>query len=105
MIKFSVLYPFGKSSRFDWDYFCNHHAPLVKSTLGKSLKGFAIDRGISSAAPNSSPKFVAALHLYFEDFDSLRASLMPNKTISDDIRNYTYVKPLIQISEVVMSEL
>ena len=41
MIKLSVFYPAQAGSRFDVDYYCNHHMPLVQKTFGAICKGVA----------------------------------------------------------------
>ena len=43
MIKVTVLYPNTPESRFDLDYYCNTHMPLVRDKLGLACKGIAVD--------------------------------------------------------------
>ena len=38
MTKVSVLYPNGANKKFDMDYYCNTHLPLVSRLLGDALK-------------------------------------------------------------------
>ena len=43
MIKLSVLYPNQEGKKFDMDYYCATHLPLVKKLLGDSLKSSAAE--------------------------------------------------------------
>ena len=47
MIKVSVMYLYTAGARFDFDYFCNKHMPLVKALLGTACKGIAVDKGLA----------------------------------------------------------
>jgi len=101
MIKVSVFYPYEEGKRFDMDYYCNKHIPMVQQKLGASCKGVAVEQGISGASPGSTPTFVAMGHLYFDSVEEFQASFGPHApTIMADIPNYTDVQPVIQISEV-----
>ena len=51
MIKVSVLYPKTADSKFDIDYYCKQHMPMVKQKLGAALKGMAVDYGVAGGAP------------------------------------------------------
>ena len=65
MIKVSVLYPNNEGSKFDMNYYCNTHIPMVREKLGKVCKGVAVEQGVSGATPGSRPAFIAMGHLYF----------------------------------------
>jgi uncharacterized protein (TIGR02118 family) len=47
MVKISVLYPNGKGTKFDMEYYCNRHIPMVRQLLGSALKGASVDQGLS----------------------------------------------------------
>ena len=47
MIKVSVLYPNNEGSKFDMNYYCNSHIPMVQEKLGKACKGVAVEQGVS----------------------------------------------------------
>jgi uncharacterized protein (TIGR02118 family) len=53
MIKVTVLYPNTPESRFDLDYYCNTHMPLVRDKLGLACKGIAVDAGIAGEGGNA----------------------------------------------------
>lgn len=52
MIKVSVMYANEPGVRFDHDYYCNVHMPLVKARLGFA---YTIDRGLSGGVAGSAP--------------------------------------------------
>lgn len=104
MIKVSVLYPFSADCRFDLDYYCNRHMPLVKERLGASCQGIAVDHGLSAGAPGSAPLYVAMAHLFFDSVDAFGAAFGPHEAeIMGDIPNYTDIAPVVQISEVLIN--
>ncbi len=38
MIKVTVFYPYDEGKKFDMDYYCSKHIPLVQQKLGDALK-------------------------------------------------------------------
>jgi len=103
MIKVSVFYPNNEGSKFDMDYYCSSHIPMVQKKLGAALKGVAVEQGIGGAAPGSRATYVAMGHLFFDSVDAFQSAFGPNtKEIMADIPNYTDIQPTIQISEVKM---
>ena len=104
MIKVSVLYPNAEGCRFDMDYYCNSHMPMVKEKLGAACKGLAVDQGLAGATPGSSPTYVAAAHLFFDSVEDFQGAFGPHaNAILADIPNYTDAQPTIQISNVLIN--
>jgi uncharacterized protein (TIGR02118 family) len=103
MIKVSVMYPNTPGARFDHIYYRDRHMPLIKSRMGAALKYYAVDKGLTSKAPDTPAAFVAMCHLLCDSVEAYRSSFGPHgEEISGDIRNFTDVTPVIQISEVVV---
>ena len=101
MIKVSVFYPERARSKFDMDYYCNTHIPMVREKLGAACKGAAVEQGMSGATPGSRPGFIAMCQLYFKSVEEFQTALGPHaEAIMADIPNYTDIQPTIQISEV-----
>lgn len=101
MIKVSVMYPGGKGSNFNIDYYCKSHMPMVKQKLGAALKSMAVEQGLAGGEPGAPPTYLALGHLYFDSVDAFQAAFGPHaQSIMADIPNYTNTKPVIQISEV-----
>jgi uncharacterized protein (TIGR02118 family) len=103
MIKVSVLYPNGPGKRFDIDYYCNKHMPMVREKLGAACKGMAVERGVGGGAPGSPAPYLAMGHLLFDSLEAFRSAFGPHAAaIMGDIPNYTDVEPIVQIGEVRM---
>lgn len=103
MIKVSVLYANSQDGRFDMDYYCNRHIPMVEQKLGDACKWISVEQGLGGATPGSLPTYVAMSHLYFDSIEEFETALEPHAaTIFGDIPNYTNIAPTIQISQVMM---
>lgn len=103
MIKVSVMYPGKSGARFDHDYYRERHLPLIKRRMGEGLRYYTIDKGLGGAATDSPATYIAMCHLLCDTLDVYRAAYGPHAAeISGDIRNFTDVVPIVQISEVVV---
>ena len=101
MIKVSVLYLAGDNTRFDMDYYCRSHMPMVQQKLGVACKRIAAEQGIGGATPGAPPAYAAMGHLWFDSVAEFQAAFAPHAgEIMADIPNYTDIQPVIQISEV-----
>jgi uncharacterized protein (TIGR02118 family) len=101
MIKVSVFYPDREGSKFDMNYYCKTHMPMVRQKLGAACKGAAVEQGIGGATPGSRPGFIAMGHLYFDSMEVFQTTFGPHaEAIMADIPNYTDIQPTIQFSEV-----
>jgi len=106
VIKVSVMYPYAPGARFDHDYYRDKHMPMFKERLGAACKRYTIDKGISGGAPGSPPAFIGMCHVYSDSVEAFQAAFAPHaKEILADIRNYTDLKPTMQISEVVVDPI
>ena len=101
MFKVSILYPNGKGKTFDMDYYEKTHMPLVAGLLGKNLKFYEIDKGVAGRTPNGEVPFVAIGYFYCYDAREYNKAIAQNiDTILNDIKNYTNIEPIVQISEI-----
>lgn len=104
MIKVTVLYPNADNARFDFDYYCRHHMPMVRDRLGAACRGVAVERGLSGDAPGSPPRFVAVAHLFFDSVDAFQGAFAPHiDEIMKDVPNYTDLSPSLEIGEVLIN--
>ena len=94
MIRMTVMYPVTEGATFDHDYYRDHHVPLAVRTWG--LDGAEIDKGIDGP-------YVAVVHFRFESIEAMDAAraVEGSAAVSADIANYTTIKPIRQISEIV----
>ena len=103
MIKVSVLYPNEKGKKFDMDYYCNKHLPMVQQKSGDACKRVTADQGLAGGEPGSPPPFIAMGQIYFDSPEALMAAFVPHAAeFGADIPNFTDITPVIQISEVKM---
>lgn len=101
MIKVSVLYPNKPGSKFDMEYYCNKHIPMVRERLGAACKSMAVEHGIAGMPPGSAPTYIAMGHIYCDTAEAFESAFVPHvQEIMGDIPNYTDIEPIIQISEV-----
>lgn len=103
MIRVSVIYPNIEGKRFEMDYYCEKHIPMIKAKVGAACKDVIVDQGMSGAQPGSKPGFIAWAHFLFDSPETFQSAFIPHlKEFSDDIPNYTDIEPIFQISEVKM---
>jgi len=103
MIRLTILYPYKEGARFDLKYYCDTHIALAKEKLGDALKGATVEHGINGGAPGQPPHYFALGHLFFESLESFNTAFPPcAAALGADVKNYTDVQPLVQISEVAL---
>ena len=103
MIKVSVMYPYTEGARFDHAYYRDKHMPLLKARMGDACKSYTIDKGLAGGAPGTPPTYVGMCHVFCDSAESFQSAFGPHaKEILGDIKNYTDIAPVMQISEVVV---
>jgi uncharacterized protein (TIGR02118 family) len=101
MIKVSVFYPNEEGKKFDMEYYCNTHIPMVQEKLGAALKGGGVEQGLGSIEPGSPAIYAAMSYLLFDSVEAFQSAFGPHaEAIMADAPNYTDIQPLFQISEV-----
>jgi uncharacterized protein (TIGR02118 family) len=92
MIKVSVMYANTPGARFD-------HTYLIKARLGNACKHYSVDKGL---AGEPAP-YVGMCHIYCDSMEAFDAALVPHAAeTTADIANYTDLRPVFQIGEVVV---
>ena len=103
MIKASVMYPYQEGARFDHDYYANKHMPMVKARMGAACLYYAVEKGLAGGAPGQPPTYVAQCHIYADSVPAFLGAFGPHvKEIMADVKNYTDLTPVMQVSEVVV---
>jgi uncharacterized protein (TIGR02118 family) len=103
MIKVSVMYPNAPDARFDHEYYRDKHMPMVKERMGESCKYYTVDKGLAGGAPGTPPTYIGMCHIFCDSAEAFQAGFNPHAAeILADIKNYTDLTPVIQISEVVV---
>lgn len=101
LFKVAILYPNGEEKTFDLDYYEKTHMPMVAGFLGKNLKFYEIDKGIAGRTPTDKVPFVAIGYFYIHDVAEYNKAIAENReAIVNDIKKYTNIQPIIQISEI-----
>ena len=101
LFKVAILYPNGEGKTFDMDYYEHKHMPMVAGFLGKNLKFYEIDKGIAGRMPNEKVPYLAVGYFYVKDVAEYNKAITQNReAVINDIKNYTNIQPIIQISEV-----
>lgn len=103
MIKLSVMYPYAAGMHFDHDYYRDSHLPMIQRKMGDALLYYTIEKGLSGVEPDSKPAYVALCHLYCDSVQALMAGMGPHAgEFGADVVNFTDIKSVQQISEVVV---
>lgn len=101
MFKVSILYPDGEGKTFDMDYYEKSHMPMMAGFLGKNLKFYEIDKGISGRTPNDKAPYVAIGYFYVYSAAEYGTAIAKNiAAILADVKKYTNIQPVVQISEI-----
>lgn len=102
MFKVSVMYPYEKGARFDFDYYRTKHMDLVHRHLQPfGLIKTGVDKGVSGGG-DAPPLYICMGHLYFETPEGYdRGIAQCGPILRGDIHNFTDLKPVRLISEVL----
>jgi len=105
LFKVTILYPDGEGKTFDMAYYQSKHMPMMAGLLGKNLQFYEIDKGIAGRTPNDKPPYLAVGYFYVKDVAEYNKAIGQNRdAIINDIKNYTNIQPVIQISEIKQVE-
>jgi len=102
VFKVSVMYPNQPGTRFDMDYYVEHHLKMARELMGpEGLVKIAVDKGISH---NGQPAPYHCIgQLYFENLAGYERAIEKHGVrLRNDFPNYTDVTPLRLFSEVVL---
>jgi uncharacterized protein (TIGR02118 family) len=71
---------------------------LVRELLGDAVKGISVDHGVHG--PDGPPRYLAIGHVLFQSLEDFAAMNQHLPALRADIKNYTTLRPILQISEV-----
>jgi uncharacterized protein (TIGR02118 family) len=101
MIQVAVQYPRTEGAKFDMDYYCTKHVPLLQERCGDALKSATILEGLSGGMSGKPSANIAAVLLAFDSLEAFQAAMGPHMgEIMGDIPNYTDITPVLEISEI-----
>ena len=102
MVKVTIMYPNGEGKTFDMNYYANKHMPMLADLFGDAMKLYTIDKGVSGRTAEDPIPYLAIGYMYFDKLSDYETAFGPNaEQILGDIPNYTNIRPIVQISEVV----
>jgi uncharacterized protein (TIGR02118 family) len=105
MMKVNIFYPNKEGGRFDLDYYLNTHMPMAIEKLGPSLKGVSVEHGVSGVQPGAQAGYIAMCNYTFDSVEAFLAAFMPHaELLQGDIANYTDIEPVMQYSEIKISQ-
>lgn len=94
----TVLYRNKEDAKFDFDYYMQHHIPMVNRLLGCKIEVRKGLRALSGKAPN----YICIATIWvdsLEQFDSMFAQ--HGQQILADVPNYTNLQPALELQEVL----
>ncbi len=104
MIKITVLYPHEDGKRFDMDDYRGRHIPMALRLMGDACRGFSVERGLPDARDGSPPRYRVIASLLFDSMQSYTSiDATVRARMADDLPNYTDIRPIVQVSEVLAS--
>ena len=104
MITVTVLYPNKDGAKFDLNYYLSKHIPMVKQLLGPALKGCIVEQGVSGGEAGTKPAYSVVCHLRCDSVGAFQTAFGPHApTVMGDVRNYSSVEPMVQVSDIKLS--
>jgi uncharacterized protein (TIGR02118 family) len=101
LFKVAILYPNGDDKTFDMEYYEKKHMPMVAGILGKNLKFYEIDKGLSGRTPGDKAPYVAVGYFYISNVAEYGKAIAQNRdAVVGDFKNYTNIQPVVNISEI-----
>ena len=102
MFKISIMYPNQEGVKFDFDYYRTTHMELVQKLLKPfGLLKTGVDKGISGGNNQPAP-YICIGNLYFDSSRGYENGIAEvGSTLRGDIRNFTNITPIRQISEIL----
>ena len=78
--------------------------PMSISKLGAAIKSVSVEIGLSGQVPEQAPPFAALCHFVCDSPEAFYEAFIPHaEALQSDMKNYTDIEPVIQISEIRIS--
>ena len=93
----TVLYPAHADARFDYDYYVDHHTPLVREVW--SPEDVTVYRGVAGVGGGEAPHRLIA-HIRFASNEALAAALAGERTpeVFADVAKFTDIQPVALVT-------
>lgn len=100
----TVTYPKQDGSSFDHEYYVSKHIPLCAQAFADHGFQGTVLRSEQGAAPGASDLNHASIDILFDSLENTKAALKAGgKQVSEDLKNYTDVQPVMAFSAVEVS--
>lgn len=101
MVRVWIGYERAEGANFDHVYYRDVHCPMFAEVMKPyGLLELSIDRGLTGAEADSSPKYLAMASITYETAEGFfRGMEEKGSEVLPDIKNYTNTTPIIQVSE------
>jgi uncharacterized protein (TIGR02118 family) len=97
----TIVYPAGPDTRFDANYYRDHHLKLIMELYGKSIARFELRTVAPPPAGAPASPFAAAINIWIADFAAMSANNEKHsKRLIDDVPNFTNAMPTIQFDKI-----
>jgi len=101
MIRVTILYPNSEGAKFDMAYYTSKHMPLLKERCGLACRSIGADLGVAGGAPGAKSTYIAIGYAVFDSAEAFQKAFAPHaQEILADVKNYTNLQPILQISEI-----
>ena len=102
MIAVTIFYPGQPDSHFDFQYYSQSHMPMIVERMAGACRHYWIEKGLPAGALVGAAQYCAIGHLHFESVQAFETAFFPHATeITADVKNYTNITPILQVSEVL----
>jgi uncharacterized protein (TIGR02118 family) len=96
----TILYPNSDDVRFDFEYYKNHHMPLIMRLYTTSIAKFELRKGLPGP-DGSKPPYVATVNIWIADQEAFaKNGEQHGQTLIDDVPNFSSVMPVVQADEI-----
>jgi uncharacterized protein (TIGR02118 family) len=101
MIRLTIMYPEAEGATFDMDYYLNKHIPMVSEKCGAAIKECSVEQAVAGPGPVAPYRVIARITV--DSMDDFLTYVAPNDPVfAADVPNFTNIRPVIQVNEVVM---
>lgn len=103
MIKLTVVYPNTEGGWFDMDYYISKH--MANFDADPLVRGIIVEQG-NEALGGGIPPYLCMAHIFYDTMEDFEKSFVAiRNTLRDDMKNFTDISSIDQISEVVSCDM
>lgn len=103
MIKLTVIYPKTEGGRFDMDYYINRH--MANFDGDALVRGIIVEKGSEALGGGEAP-YICMAHVFYDTMEDFQKSFIAIRNVlRDDMKNFTNISSIDQISEVVSCDM